>query len=215
MNSKPSPAIEQDAPSTTILTGQVSQQDTAAVATAPPQDPKAPAVTDTATPPSDLPSATCDFSNCGNVKIGADDSNHHQTFSPLPHEFTLPENAGSSPDFMNDDSSANDEKKPAAAAAVQQPSPLNLPSSSSPDNFLSSVLNALTPTNPTSYLNRGSGGSSRCEIDFSSFDYESLNGIFTTPGGVAGSVAGATLVPFPMRNGQDPALQPQPPVEAL
>ena len=32
MNSKPSPAIEQDAPSPTILTGQVSQQDTAAVA---------------------------------------------------------------------------------------------------------------------------------------------------------------------------------------
>lgn len=212
MNSKPTPGTEEGAPSRTTSTAGVSQQDAAAaVATAPPQDPKTPAVTDTATPPSDLPSATSDFSNCGDIKIGTDDSNH-PSFSPLPHDFTLPENVGSSPDFMNDDSSANDDKKP-AAAPIQQPSPLNLPSSS-PDNFFSSVLNALTPTNPTSFLNHGSG-SSRCDIDFSTFDYESLNGIFTTPGGVGGSVAGATLVPFPMHNGQQPALQPQPPVEAL
>ena len=99
-------------------------------------------------------------------------------------------------------------------------------SHSASDNFLASTL-VNTPTNPIAaassdfeFVFGSGGGLNHTSINggdfhdyFSSFDFESLNGIFGTPGGAIGGNANDVVQTHfhPLQHQQ----QPQPPVEAL
>lgn len=97
-------------------------------------------------------------------------------------------------------------------------------SNSASDNFLASTL-VNTPTNPIAASSSdfefvfGSGGVLHPATNnvgdfhdyFSSFDFESLNGIFGTPGGAIGANDVVQTHFHPLQHQQ----QPQPPVEAL
>ena len=172
-----------------------------------------PNVVDHSTPPSELPSATAAFST-PNFKIETDEFGNETHAPPTQEDEStpfIPEKVASSPPF-----DADEGLKPSA-----EPSPSKLPASTSDNNFLSSVLNATTPTNPTSSLNFGSAHSNNSrnenrDFDFSNFnfDFESLNGMFSSPlnGSAAAALNGVTAIPFPLQNG--PQLQqgvpPQP-----
>ena len=189
--------------------------------TLPPQDQHelgaTPIVADHSTPPSELPSelpSTTAASSTPNVKIETDEFGNETPVLPTQVDVMtpfVPEKVSSTP---------NADKDPIPSA---EPSPSKLPSSTSENNFLSSVLNATTPTNHTSSLNFGSAqsGNENRDFDFSNFnfDFESLNGMFSSPlnGGAPGALAGVSAVPFPVQNGShlQTGIPQQPPAESL
>lgn len=175
-------------------------------------DDSTPSVTDATTPPSELPSATSDFSNVdsSDVKIEMNDVDNETPAAPSA-DSVLPEAVGSSPLFADSKSAA-------------QPSPATGLRSSPSDNFLSAVLGPNTPTNPSgAFLNFGSATSNRIEynFNFSGFDFESLNGMFGTPAGAAsvdgasGAAGGTNGAAFPVNVQQRQVPQPQPSMDAL
>jgi hypothetical protein len=206
-----SPLLATNQPSTaTMSSDPTSANDetsnlTARPDTAPPQDQLeaiTPGVTDAATPPSELPSESVSNVASSNIQIGP-----NETIDELPF---LP--AASPTAFVPDEigSSLEDDSKSAAA----RPSPPNLRPSPS-DNFLSAVLAVTTPTNGSSSFlsNFGSAASNRSrQLDyFSGFDFESLNGMFSTPSGGDGAATGQ--IAFPVQQRSVP--RPQPPVDSL
>lgn len=151
----------------------------------------------TPNPPSDLHSASSDFSNVdsSNIEIGTtvapDDSSVRKAFCSSPLD-----------------------SKPAARSSPAA----GLPSSAS-DGFLSSILAAATPTNPSrSFSNVGSAASNRIGYSFSNFDVESLNGMFgtlTPVNGAANAASPATAAAAATANEQQQVPPLQPMMDAL
>jgi hypothetical protein len=161
-----------------------------------------PVITDAETPPSELPFDSVSNVASSDIQIETNETIDALRFLPAasPSAAVLPDEIGSS---------SPQDFKPAA-----RPSPPTKLRSSPGDNFLSAILGGgTTPSNAsTSFLrNFGSAASNRNEFDyFSGFDFESLNGMFSSP-----PAAAAGQIAFPAQLQQQSVPRPQPPLDSL